>query len=50
MATPSTPKPTEPTAPLGTPYCTDPNCTSCNELREMQDRVSTGSQVIPIKK
>jgi hypothetical protein len=28
------------TTPL--PYCSDPNCVSCKEIKEMHDRVRTG--------
>lgn len=27
------------TQPQGSPYCADPNCESCKELREMQERI-----------
>ncbi len=26
----------------GSPYCADPNCPSCKELREMHEKVRTG--------
>jgi hypothetical protein len=25
--------------PQGSPYCSDPNCQSCKELREMQEAI-----------
>ena len=27
------------TKPQGSPYCADPDCESCKELREMQERI-----------
>jgi len=29
--------------PLGSPYCSDPNCESCKQLREAQEKVKAGS-------
>lgn len=28
-----------PSEPHGSPYCCDPNCQSCKELREMQEAI-----------
>jgi hypothetical protein len=28
-----------PAKPQGSPYCADPNCESCKELRETQERI-----------
>jgi hypothetical protein len=38
---------TEPThaAEAGSPYCSDPNCPYCKELRETQELVRTGRPV-----
>lgn len=27
------------TKPQGSPYCADPNCESCKDLREIQERI-----------
>lgn len=34
------------TKPQGSPYCADPNCESCKELREMQERIRS-ENVVP---
>lgn len=37
------------TKPQGSPYCTDPECESCKELREMQERIRSdnfGPQIV----
>jgi hypothetical protein len=47
MATPSN-FPNQPT-PHGSPYCSDPNCQSCKELREVQEAIRL-HQPIPSKK
>jgi hypothetical protein len=48
MASPATPKPdNQPQS--HSPYCSDPICKSCNDLREMHEQVRSG-QVIPIRK
>jgi len=42
MASPSSPRPSSPHIPIGSPYCSDPNCQSCKELRETQELIRTG--------
>jgi len=32
-------------APLASPYCSDPNCKSCKELRDVQDAIRLGKPV-----
>jgi len=41
VAKSANPDPTE-KDPVGSPYCTDPNCQSCKELREMQEATRLG--------
>ncbi len=41
MATPPDLQPKQSTA-HGSPYCSDPNCKSCKELREVQERIRLG--------
>jgi hypothetical protein len=38
MATPSDLQPNQANV-HGSPYCSDPNCQSCKELREMQEAI-----------
>lgn len=42
MATQLHPEPNEQTH-LGSPYCSDPDCISCKELRTMQEYVSNSN-------
>ena len=42
MATPSDLQRNQPTA-HGSPYCSDPNCQSCKDLREVQEAIRTGT-------
>ncbi len=43
MLTPVNPRPH--TAVADSPYCSDPNCLSCKELREMHEKVRTGKPI-----
>jgi len=39
MASSSSSQPNQPTPPHGSPYCADPNCQPCKELREVQEAI-----------
>jgi hypothetical protein len=47
MATKPTPQPQR--EPHGSPYCSDPNCESCKELREVHKAIRLG-QPLPQKR
>jgi hypothetical protein len=34
----------------GSPYCSDPNCQSCNDLREVQEAIKLHLPIPPKKK
>jgi len=45
----ATPLDFERPVPHGSPYCSDPDCKSCNELREVQEAIRL-HQPIPTRK
>jgi hypothetical protein len=45
MASQLNSRPSSPTKPQGSPYCADPECESCRELREMQERIRSENLV-----
>jgi hypothetical protein len=49
MATPSNSQSNPPGTRHGSPYCSDPNCQSCKELKEVQEAIRL-RQPLPIKK
>jgi hypothetical protein len=41
MASPANPKPNS-QPQMHSPYCADPNCKSCNDLRQMHELIRLG--------
>lgn len=48
MASPAIPKPNHQPQPHS-PYCKDPNCESCKDLRQMHDLISSGTVTLARK-
>lgn len=41
---PANPKPENHAVPVSSPYCSDPNCAYCKELREVQAEIRTKNE------
>ncbi len=48
MAHAPAPQPHDPSQPQDSPYCSDPNCESCKELRKIHEMIRA-NQPIPRK-
>ena len=48
MGSQPNPRPSPQAQKHGSPYCSDPNCQSCKQLREMQDAIRL-HQALPEK-
>lgn len=50
MAIPSNPVSDQRPELRGSPYCSDPNCQSCKQLREVQEAIRCGRAIPPARK